>query len=106
MGDRGGTATRSAIGCQSVYYSRWEIGEEPQPYQGRTGRLLIIADGDRGGTATKVSRCVAYPYYSRWEIGEEPQPYQGRTGRLLIIADGRSGRNRNQGIALRCIPLL
>ena len=53
MGDRGGTATMKA-GCHlNRYYTRWEIGGEPQ-------HMLDVSDedielypmGDRGGTAT------------------------------------------------------
>ena len=89
------------------HYSRWEIGEEPQLGEGAAGWAANYSRWKIGEEPQHMGSLMwTSGYYSRWEIGEEPQPYQGRTGRLLIIADGRSRRNRNQGIALRCIPLL
>ena len=53
MGDRGGTATSHHQTVPVDYYTRWEIGGEPQ-------RLVVVA-----GTGVD---------YTRWEIGGEPQP--------------------------------
>ena len=74
MGDRGGTAT--AIPCKPLcpYYTRWEIGGEPQ--------LDALFPGDT-------------LHYTRWEIGGEPQLVGRPAHRRSIIPDGRSGGNRN-----------
>ena len=63
------------VGLRLPYYTRWEIGGEPQP-------------------------CDGFPFdspnYTRWEIGGEPQLCRARASLgLLIIPDGRSGGNRN-----------
>ena len=52
MGDRGGTATRASRLRGGLYYTRWEIGGEPQRSTRHTGL-------DHN--------------YTRWEIGGEPQ---------------------------------
>ena len=57
-----------------VNYSRWEIGEQPQPLP---------------------HNILARVNYSRWEIGEQPQQGWRTYGQGIIIADGRSGSNRN-----------
>ena len=74
MGDRGGTATSDG-GCRdSTYYTRWEIGGEPQHLLARAVRPKIIPDGRSGGNRN----CGA-----------------GGAGGACIIPDGRSGGNRN-----------
>ena len=53
MGDRGGTATGRLRYAPPFYYTRWEIGGEPQ---------RPCTSGTMGND------------YTRWEIGGEPQP--------------------------------
>ena len=74
MGDRGGTATCASDATAPLYYTRWEIGGEPQH-----------AGLDRLETRD----------YTRWEIGGEPQHQATTAPRSQIIPDGRSGGNRN-----------
>ena len=52
MGDRGGTATVRDGSREHPYYTRWEIGGEPQHPNG------VSMTGS---------------HYTRWEIGGEPQ---------------------------------
>ena len=75
MGDRGGTATSRDSSAAVNYYTRWEIGGEPQQ--------LANNHANRAD-------------YTRWEIGGEPQRKAECNGGSPIIPDGRSGGNRNQ----------
>ena len=49
MGDRGGTATAGGPGVNVMYYTRWEIGGEPQLVVHHLCCQPIIPDGRSGG---------------------------------------------------------
>ena len=78
-------------------YSRWEIGEEPQPVYAATVDSIDYSRWEIGEEPQRAEALrTASSHYSRWEIGEEPQLVLGGIIALTIIADGRSGRSRNQ----------
>ena len=59
---------------ENRYYTRWEIGGEPQLDDAiYTAVEQLYPMGDRGGTATLAKHDVPHRYYTRWEIGGEPQ---------------------------------
>ena len=96
MGDRGGTATRTHCWQYWYYYTRWEIGGEPQ--QGASWSLTTMhyTRWEIGGEP-QHPQCdwIHTGDYTRWEIGGEPQLPLAHSGLNSIIPDGRSGGNRN-----------
>ena len=54
MGDRGGTATYSNGDPSAAYYTRWEIGGEPQHVVDHRPVMPIIPDGRSGGEPQRM----------------------------------------------------
>ena len=74
MGDRGGTATPVVGARASFYYTRWEIGGEPQRDDDDGGGGVHYTRWEIGGEPQpSPSRTASRSYYTRWEIGGEPQ---------------------------------
>ena len=75
MGDRGGTATYAVMGTFRPYYTRWEIGGEPQLELDDSVGTPNYTRWEIGGEPQQEADAVrCFDDYTRWEIGGEPQP--------------------------------
>ncbi len=118
MGDRGPAATAPFISLMMAYFSRWEIGGQPQhpvvvgsrptnfsrwEIGGQPQLLLslddlphILADLRSGACRNSPQQLASLsPDFSRWEIGGQPQRRAHRYSGSQILADLRSGACRN-----------
>ena len=96
MGDRGGTATPCASAVHGLYYTRWEIGGEPQPRELSPYPHGIIPDGRSGGNRNLATcNLASAPIIPDGRSGGNRNMFVRVELDDVIIPDGRSGGNRN-----------
>ena len=93
MGDRGGTATALGAYPLNHNYTRWEIGGEPQPFDGTHTSTAIIPDGRSGGNRnsrySRYQQILLYPMGDRG--GTATFAVTERRTRLLYPMGDRGG---------------